>query len=42
MLTIEELAFARRSLIEELDAISEYEERIQKIEDVKLKKVLVL
>lgn len=40
MATNEELAFARQSLIEELDAINKYEERIQKAVDAKLKKVL--
>jgi hypothetical protein len=35
------LARARQSLIEELDAINVYEERIQSSQDQKLKKVLV-
>jgi len=40
MATNEELAFARQSLIEELDAINKYEGRIPKTNDEDLKKVL--
>ena len=40
MATNEELAFARQSLIEELDAINKYEDRVQKTEDEGLKKIL--
>jgi len=40
MATIEELNFARQSLIEELDAINKYEYRISKANDKELKKVL--
>ncbi len=41
MATKEELAFARQSLIEELDAINKYEERVPKTQDEELKKVLI-
>ena len=40
MATNEELAFARQSLIEELDAINKYEERVPKTNDEELKKIL--
>ncbi len=40
MATNEELAFARQSMIEELDAINKYEERVPKTQDEELKKVL--
>ncbi len=40
MVTNEELAPARQSLIEELDAINKYEERIPKTNNAELKKVL--
>ena len=40
MATNEELAFARQSLIEELDAINKYEDRAPKTKDEELKKVL--
>ena len=42
MATNEELAFARQSLIEELDAINKYEERVPKTKDEELKKQVVM